>query len=450
MEWPTPARVPKQKKRQTPLTFGTIMPTQQRLWIYIEGTRRATKVPDELLSCSDLDLLALKLCQTFTALKNTDPLQLEFLFDGRSLPGDTELLKLITTAKAPLVIRYPLSDRTLRLRINLAQKWFKMDFPHETGLWDTINKEISDRWSSIIGASRIYLTENVKLASDKVEIINDSGLLAYLKTNDGKNEFSFSVQMRDKKPFSDWSWVDIQGLMKVGWSSYTDAPDMSLDELPQVDLSTQEIKLMLDELKKNKAAFKHVMRNEMTCREFISPFLTAAVRHLQSEEGNLQLNAEDELNGTRAYGSVDYTILSEGLIVCVTVVKKEETFEKGMAQNIAQMHTAVEKLGKRKADVLGPLLESESESLSSMAQDEVPILMYGIVSNASRWRFLQWAGPEADPTLQISTEFTCKFDDPNVDGAEQMLKHIASIIKSQIGVVKDPTKSRRVKRFKRQ
>jgi hypothetical protein len=179
-----------------------------------------------------------------------------------------------------------------------------------------------------------------------------------------QNHLFFFIAL-DKKPFSDWSWVDIQGLMKVEWSSYTEAPDMSLgkyfslqvdfaitmfmalshfskDELPQVDLSAQEIQLMLDELKKNKAAFKHVMRNEMICREFISPFLTAAVRHLQSEEGSLQLNAEDELNGTRAYGPVDYTILSEGLVVCVTEVKREETFEKGMAQNIAQMHTAVE------------------------------------------------------------------------------------------------------------
>jgi hypothetical protein len=166
------------------------------LWIYIEGTSRATKVPNELLSCSDLDELAPKLCQTFNALKNTDPLQLEFLFDGRSPPGDKELLELITTYTAPLVVRYPLSGRKLRLRINLAQKWFKKDFPHTTGLWDITNKEIFDRWSSIIGASRIYLTEDVKLASDKVEITDDFEFLTYFEKNVGKDEFSFSVQMR--------------------------------------------------------------------------------------------------------------------------------------------------------------------------------------------------------------------------------------------------------------
>ena len=38
----------------------------------------------------------------------------------------------------------------------------------------------------------------------------------------------------------------------------------------------------------------------------------------------------------------DYTISLESMVICVTEVKQEVTFQRGMAQNIAQMFTAWE------------------------------------------------------------------------------------------------------------
>ena len=61
----------------------------------------------------------------------------------------------------------------------------------------------------------------------------------------------------------------------------------SKDGLPQENLSEKEINLLLDELKKNIIAFQNIVENEMTCREFISPFLTAAVSHFQTVEKDL-------------------------------------------------------------------------------------------------------------------------------------------------------------------
>ena len=58
---------------------------------------------------------------------------------------------------------------------------------------------------------------------------------------------------------------------------------------------------MIKELRNNKTTFK-VMKNEMTYREFISPFLVMAVTCLQREEKSLILQAEEELDGTHAYG----------------------------------------------------------------------------------------------------------------------------------------------------
>ena len=46
-----------------------------------------------------------------------------------------------------------------------------------------------------------------------------------------------------------------------------------------------------------------------------------AVTCLQREEKSLILQAEEELDGTHAYGPVDYTISLESMVICVTEVK---------------------------------------------------------------------------------------------------------------------------------
>lgn len=98
------------------------------------------------------------------------------------------------------------------------------------------------------------------------------------------------------------------------------------------------------ELERKKEAFIHISRTEATCREFISPFLTTAVQYVQrTDKTQLQLKAEETLNGSRAYGVIDYTIESDGVVIIVNEVKKDDTLEiQGAAQNIAQMHSAVE------------------------------------------------------------------------------------------------------------
>lgn len=79
----------------------------------------------------------------------------------------------------------------------------------------------------------------------------------------------------------------------------------------------------------------------MTCREFISPFMTTAVKHIQSKNRSLRLRAEEWLDGSCGFGPVDYSVYIEELALLVCEVKRED-FEKGGAQNIVQMHSAAE------------------------------------------------------------------------------------------------------------
>lgn len=60
------------------------------------------------------------------------------------------------------------------------------------------------------------------------------------------------------------------------------------DELqdPDPSITREEFKLLIDELEKKKCTFKSVICNVSTCWEFISAFMTTAVKHVQSIEEN--------------------------------------------------------------------------------------------------------------------------------------------------------------------
>ena len=55
-----------------------------------------------------------------------------------------------------------------------------------------------------------------------------------------------------------------------------------LDELQNLDpeISTEELKLLIDELEKKKYTFKSIVHNKSTYYEFISTFMTIAIKHV--------------------------------------------------------------------------------------------------------------------------------------------------------------------------
>lgn len=69
--------------------------------------------------------------------------------------------------------------------------------------------------------------------------------------------------------------------------------------------------------------------------------MTAAVEHVQLKESKLCLKSEEWLDGSRGFGPVDYSVHLEEFVLLVCEAKKHD-FEKGIAQNIMQMCSAVE------------------------------------------------------------------------------------------------------------
>ncbi|CAG8647844.1 198_t:CDS:1 [Ambispora leptoticha] len=405
------------------------------LWVLLEG--QADPVEVDVSDILNLSRLIPRIKEAFPELSSIPPGKIQFLSSNnrtQPLRKGTLITSIHTTDTSPLVVRYPFTDCTVVIRCNLSNSWFRQDWPHSSGLWHLLRAAALARFSPLDGSDFFFM---VKDPVEK-EITNEfqfNRVIQKAPINDeNERQISISIRVEGKKAYGEWDLRDVlQNILhKSSWTSYTNAPRLNLDEFEKVTLSDDMLKLLIDELQKNTDVFGDVTRNEMTCQEFISPFLTTAVKHLQVKEPLLALRAEDELNGSRGFGPVDYTVVLDDIVICVTEAKKMD-FDKGAAQNIVQMHSAVESLSKRKR---------EDEDLKD--SEEVPVMVYGIVSNARNWLFLQWAGTENDPVLYVSNMQSCNFSDAEIMKVEakKIATYIIAILQEQIHGLN--TKRRRV------
>ncbi|CAG8674935.1 1212_t:CDS:2, partial [Dentiscutata erythropus] len=340
---------------------------QITMWVLLEEKVSAIEVDinqNNYMTCSfNLDCLKPILREKFKVLKNVEPEDVEFFtFNNRInplLPGTNfNSLSRSTTDTTPLVVRYLLSTSTVIVCCNLSTSWFKSSFPHTSGLW--------------------YLVHNVAKSKFQTLRLNTVQYSFIHNENNNKqqieNEFQFNEIIADIQP------------NEKGRNAYG---DWEIGEALNEFLHQREaIAQLIDELKKRKSAFGIVNRNESTCREFILPLMSTAVTYVQKEAKELLLKAEKWIDGTKAYRPIYYSISIEEVLVLVQEVKKDD-FEKGTAQNIAQIHSEIE---------------------VDLRDEEVPVVMYGIVTNALQWYFFRWAGSSDNPTVELSGPHICEFD----------------------------------------
>ncbi|CAG8532317.1 10589_t:CDS:2 [Ambispora leptoticha] len=307
--------------------------------------------------------------------------------DASDIPNLSRLIPRIKEAFPELSTR----EDTIFVQ---RQPWFRQRWPHSSGLWHLVRATVLEHFSSLNSSESFFVVK------DPVEeIISEFQFNRVIQKaptdNNNERQISISIQVKGKKAYGEWDLRDV--LQNI-------------------------LHKLIDELQKNADVFGEVTRNEMTCREFISPFLTTAVKHLQENEPLLALRAEEELNGSRGFGPIDYSVVLNDIVTCVTEAKKMD-FDKGAAQNIVQMHSVVENLRKRKIE------DTDLED-----SEEVPVMVYGIVSDARNWRFLQWAGTENDPVLYVSKMQSCNFSDTEIMKAEakKITTYIIAILQEQI------------------
>ena len=120
-----------------------------------------------------------------------------------------------------------------------------------------------------------------------------------------------------------------------------------LETLPESSFTptAEEYTYFVQQLQDKNQVFAGKILNETTAREFISVFMATSIlliqnHHLKFSE-NLQLYVEEFLSGSRGYGPVNYLIKYLQLVVMLNEAKRQD-FDQGAAQNIVQMHSALE------------------------------------------------------------------------------------------------------------
>ncbi|CAG8852908.1 42666_t:CDS:2, partial [Gigaspora margarita] len=139
------------------------------------------------------------------------------------------------------------------------------------------------------------------------------------------------------------------------------------------------------EIRRKLEAFQTI-NNEPTVCEFTSPFLTT---------------------GSQGFGPVDYSIESNGMLVIVIKVKKED-FNQGTVQAFAQMHSAVK---------------------TGFEEGKFSVMMYSIVTSAREWVFIRWAGDSKKLKIAMTTQLPCPFDG-DLSRAKEILEYIIGILES--------------------
>ena len=118
----------------------------------------------------------------------------------------------------------------------------------------------------------------------------------------------------------------------------------NLDDLPELSpaFDPNELDNFVNQLKDKCNVFETISVNEATAHEFISVFLTCAVKHIKNNnDSTTRLAVEVDLDGRYGYGNLDYAIFIQSIYALVTEAKMTE-MEKGVAQILVQIHSAIE------------------------------------------------------------------------------------------------------------
>jgi hypothetical protein len=199
-----------------------------------------------------------------------------------------------------------------------------------------------------------------------------------------------------------------------------------LDELPEhTPLTDDELKFFVGTIQQTLDAFKNAVNvNEATSREYISIFMKTAVKHIQIFTNNsAQLFVENNLNGSRGYGPVDYLVKLNDIAVLVNEAKMEDIL-KGIAQAIMQLHSMKEKLGKRKLD------QTDFDSSSAI---------FGIVTTGNSWHFIRWTGSVENPKVEISKQYLCDFTG-DMQSAKDVVSYIVRMLQMKDNEFKNTSK----------
>ncbi|CAG8586142.1 7019_t:CDS:2 [Diversispora eburnea] len=380
-----------------------------KMWVLLEGSQRAVKLKADLSETKDLDDFALILKREFEELEKVRPQDIVFLDSNNTSirPGiDLKSLSDNSTDENPLVVRYPLTNANVVVNYSYRHKHGSTEIPHTSGSLSLLKEVIKEKYEDLE-------TKEFYFLNDKTEIRNEYNFnTAVSQTLDGKNcVFKLKVIVKGKKSYSEWDLKDVfkKILGKPNYEYLSDIPRFNLNRLPSLTppFTEGEIKKFVEELQQALNALNNECDNESMARLYINAFMKSAVCYIKDHiNESTQLCVEKQLDGSYGYGPVDYMVKLTEILVLLCEAKSED-MNKGVAQVVVQMQSAIENLGKRKRPV-----------------------MFGIVTTSKLWRFVRWTGSLEEPTVHISVEYACNFKS-NMEPEKEVLKYIARVLQAQ-------------------
>ncbi|RIB22995.1 hypothetical protein C2G38_922836 [Gigaspora rosea] len=288
--------------------------TQETIWVLLEGHISPCKLKIDLSQVSDLDDFK-DVIKEIQVLKNVKPYDIVFLnHDDRNTPIQPgTLLKPLadnTTYTKPLVVSYPISDSSIVINFRFLCNTGTCRIPHSSGAWDLLRKKAKELFDSLSTAEIIFVvTENSNGQCNLEEIeerIEDEYLFMNLLTRTRPNEsnqriLNLKIQTKGKKAFEDWTLKEVGNeIYKNHFNSIESMQELNLKEFPELDtyFSSEEIEYFVQQLKDKAFAFNNnFSSNEATLREYISIFMTIAVKHIRKyKDSTTVLKVKPELD----------------------------------------------------------------------------------------------------------------------------------------------------------
>ena len=218
---------------------------------------------------------------------------------------------------------------------------------------DFIFRQISGPWNLEGVEFDLYEDKDGKVRlSDDYLLIHASPMLAYVKaTQIGFSEFSKA-----------------EALLYAGIAAGDDLKfDSELETFPAaVHIPDDDVHLThaIANLKLKYELYDPIESGcEYTKREFISPILALSAKH-----AGVKLACEEQIEGSKGKGPVDWVAKFQQFNICITEGKKDD-LDKGVYQNLAQLTAASEAMRKRPLPVDFPI--------------------YGVATTYSGWVFVR-------------------------------------------------------------
>ncbi|RIB07593.1 hypothetical protein C2G38_2273787 [Gigaspora rosea] len=143
-----------------------------KIWIHFEGTPDPNKLEANISQVRDLADFKRILKNEFEPLKKVIPQNIQFLNNNNTpLLPDTSLQTLAdsTTAKTPLLVRYPLSDANSKCKI-----------PHTSGSLSLLREEVVKRFKELQTEEFYFFNDEIK---DEI-----------------RNEYNFNILVSETEP----------------------------------------------------------------------------------------------------------------------------------------------------------------------------------------------------------------------------------------------------------